>query len=167
MAPPVFWVKGGDREAPIEDLPIELTHESYTKFHHNAIDQREQVKNGQCHHDMDILYQFWSHFLIRNFNARMYDEFRQVALDDAANRNSTVGLRNLITFYDESVLGQKLISDTLVKDYADLVQSEAGKNQRPAFDKLRAAWKNGALNPENRVKIDRTIDPNLKLELEH
>ena len=160
----MFWVK--DKDQPTENLPHDLTHESYTAFRASALQQRAQSPPGQCHHDMDILYQFWSHFLVRNFNARMYAEFRQHAFDDARQRQSPTGLRNLVAFYYESILANRVVSDGLARDFVDLVASEKGQKERPAFDKLRAAWRNGAFNLKNRKKIDNIVDPELKTELE-
>lgn len=96
----------------------------------------------------------------------MYEEFRHLASDDSTNRNSTIGVRNLVIYYDESILGQKVISDDVARDYVELVKSEASKVDKFAFDKLRAALRNGALNLKNRVKIDKILDADLKAELE-
>lgn len=161
---PVFWVK--DKETPIDSLPNNVTHESYHVFRANAFQQREQSELGICHRDMDILYQFWSHFLIRNFNTRMYEEFRRMSFDDANKRNSMVGMTNLVQYYDESMLGQKIISDNIAHDFVDLVKSEGSSKEKPAFDKLRAAWRNGATNMKNRKKIGSIIDADLKAQLE-
>lgn len=163
-ATPVFWVK--DKETPIDLLPNDLTHEPYHVFRRNALKQREQSGTGNCHRDMDILYQFWSHFLIRNFNTGMYQEFRQIAFDDADKQESTVGIKNLIQYYGEAILGQTIISNDIARDFVDLVMKEKSDTERPAFKKLRAAWRNGAFNVKNRKKIDNIIDADLKAELE-
>lgn len=96
----------------------------------------------------------------------MYEEFRKIAFEDAAKQESTVGIKNLIQYYDESLLGQKVISDDIARDFVDLVKTESSSTERPAFDKLRAAWRNGAFNMKNRKKIDNIIDADLKAELE-
>ena len=162
----MYWVK--DKDTPTENLPQELTHESYTTFRTKALEQRAKATSGApCGHDMDILYQFCSHFLARNFNAHMHAEFRTLALEDAQPpRASHVGRHNLIAFYYEAVLGPRVVPDGLARDFVDLVAAERGLPAQPAFDKLRAAWRNGAFNLKNRVKIDRIIGPELKAELE-
>ncbi|CAL8583312.1 hypothetical protein XPA_008938 [Xanthoria parietina] len=164
VSPPVFWVK--DKETPIDSLPDDLTHEPYNVFRRNALMKRSSSSSGACHYDMDILYQFWSHFLIRNFNSRMYQEFRATAFEDAEKRGSHVGLKNLVQYYNESILSPKVVSDQIASDFIELVTSEGRHSERPSFDKLRAAWRNGAFNLKNRKKLDSIMDASLKAELE-
>lgn len=96
----------------------------------------------------------------------MYQEFREIAFEDAAKQESNVGIKNLIQYYEESILSQKVVSDDIAHDFVELVKKENPKVERPAFDRLRAAWRNGAFNLKNRKKIDNIIDADLKAELE-
>ncbi|KAE9376816.1 hypothetical protein N431DRAFT_331921 [Stipitochalara longipes BDJ] len=160
--PPVMWVKGQRQPAPVSEQNSE---ELYTTFHSRALKNREASHIGETHPDMKLLYEFWSHFLCRNFNLTMYTEFRRYAHEDARD-NAMIGLKNLVSYYDEVLNSKKkVIPETLARHYVELVKNEEPGN-RPAFEKLRAAWRNGALDMKSRKKIDNFVDAKLREELE-
>ena len=99
----------------------------------------------------------------------MYAEFRKYALEDA-QRNAPVGIEQLGRYYDQVLKKPKVISDTLAVHYIELVKEEKAiaepNGHSPAFSRLRAAWRNGALDMKSRKKIDNLVDVKLKEELE-
>ena len=113
---------------------------------------------------MEVLFQFWSHFLIRNFNVGMYEEFHHMALEDAHNSLDS-GTKHLIRYYEALLSGQTALTERLARDLVDLTTSETDL-ARPMFHKLRAAWRNGAFNLKSRKKIDNILSAELRAQLE-
>ncbi|CAK4032255.1 Hypothetical predicted protein [Lecanosticta acicola] len=160
----LLWVK--DKEMPQEKPPQDATLESYVSLRNKALSQRHEAATGTCPYDLDVLYQFWSHFLIRNFNRKMYREFKGYAHSDGQDRHTVVGLQNLVQFYAKALESGNPIRDQVVKDYVSLVNAEPPSLQGLAFKQLRQAWRNGALNLKNRKKLADIVDEKLKARLE-
>jgi la-related protein 1 len=140
--------------------------ETYTNLRLRALDQRDHAATGNCPYDLDVLYQFWAHFLLRNFNSKMYAEFKYFANEDGKQRCSLVGLQNLLKYYDHALLSSSTIRDSVIHDYVELVCNEPAALDGAAFKQLRAAWRNGAMALKNRKKLADIVSESLKERLE-
>jgi la-related protein 1 len=156
---PVFWNKDGAQL--IESALDDIAWEPYESLHDRALEQRLY---GDLSATMESLYKFWSHFLVRNFNARMYDEFHALALEDSS-QGSNSGINHLIRYYEALLSGQTPLTDRHANDLVQLIQNESDVS-RPAFQKLRTAWRNGAFNLKSRKRVDMIITSGLRAELE-
>lgn len=156
---PVFWNKDGAQL--IESAHDDVAWEPYDSLRDRALEQRLY---GDSSATMESLYKFWSHFLIRNFNARMYDEFHALALEDSSQGLNS-GLNHLVRYYEALLSGQNPLTDRHASDLVQLVRNESSVS-RPAFQILRTAWRNGAFNLKSRKRVDMIITPTLRTDLE-
>ena len=148
-APPDSWNQEGS------------TSEKYQSLHNRALAERAP---GIVSDDMDWLYQFWSHFLVRNFNSDMYNDFRSMAWEDADAGNDG-GLNHLSQYYGALLTGHRVLSEELAGDIVKLAETEL-ENRGQTFHKLRSAVRNGAFNLKSRIMLEKFLSPHFKEELE-
>ncbi|OJD37593.1 la domain-containing protein [Diplodia corticola] len=161
----LFWVKDQQHPVQSESLPPDANVVLYTELYKSALKQREAVPIGNCPYDLVVLYQFWSHFLIRNFNTGMYNDFRRLAFEDIAHRSSDVGMRCLVKYYGEALSSQSGIRQRVARHYVDIVMTEAGHDDS-AFTQLRTAWRDGSVSESNRQVISAFMGSELLASLE-
>lgn len=160
----VFWIK--DNDNPVGLLPSDLTPEPYLQLRHKALEQRKRATKGTCPYDLDVLYQFWSHFLIRNFNNSMYLEFKRYAEEDAKDRQSQTGLQNLLKYYDQALHSHNTVPIQVAKDYGILAQRQQGKQDGQAYKTLHRSWRDGALDLRNRKRMSDVLEVEFRKVLE-